>query len=52
MTKAKLKFRLNGQTIQKGQEIPADMVEAAKERGYAVSAPARETKPKAVKEGE
>lgn len=32
--KAKLKFRLNGQTIEKGQEIPKDMLEAAKERGY------------------
>lgn len=44
--KAKLKFRLDGQTIESGEEIPASMLEAAKMRGYVVEV--RAPKPKRV----
>lgn len=48
--KAKLKFRLNGQTIQKGEEVPKEMLEAAKERGYVQAVPVRVQKPAAKDE--
>lgn len=36
--KAKVKFRLNGKTINKGEDIPENMLKNAVERGYAVKA--------------